>query len=451
MLNLNQIWNNVLMETEPKVPTLVYDAYIKSLTPVGIYKDRLILMSSSSSIKNIIDQKYLEYIKAATNTVFPSLMDVDIITENDMANLAPVQKEVDIPVTENFVKHTEDARQFKSEYTFENFVVGKSNEYAYAVSCAVAENPGKQYNPLFIWGGVGLGKTHLLHAIGNAVNKTMPEKRTLYVSCETFTNEMIAVIRNDDQNVKKKFRKKYRNVDVLMIDDIQSLAGKESTQEEFFNVFNELYLAEKQIIICSDRPPKEINIAERLKTRFSMGIIADVQPPNLETRIAILQKKCIARKQYVNMEVLNMIAEKITTNIREMEGVLTRIISFANLVGGDCNNMDIVNDALKDYTDSSKEMVTMDNIVDATCEYYKVEKQALLGKKRNKEIVVPRQICIYIITDILSIPLMSIGEYFGGRDHTTVMHARDKISEEIKTNPSIAAQVKDIRDKIYNR
>ena len=451
MLNLNQIWNNVLMETEPKVPTLVYDAYIKSLSPVGIYKDRLILMSTSSSIKNIIDQKYKEFIKKATNSVFPSLIDVDIIVEDDLAHLAPVEKEVDIPVNENFVKNTEDARQFKSEYSFENFVVGKSNEYAYAVSCAVAENPGKQYNPLFIWGGVGLGKTHLLHAIGNAVNKKMPEKKTLYVSCEAFTNEMIEVVRGEDQSAKKKFRKKYRNVDVLMIDDIQSLAGKEGTQEEFFNVFNELYLAEKQIIICSDRPPKEINIAERLKTRFSMGIIADIQPPNLETRIAILQKKCIARKQYVNMEVLSMIAEKITTNIREMEGVLTRIISYASLVGGDCNNMDIVNNALKDYSDSSKEMVTMDNVVDATCEYYKVDKQSLLGKKRNKEIVVPRQVCIYIITDILSIPLMSIGEYFGGRDHTTVMHARDKISEEIKTNPSIAAQVKDIRDKIYNR
>ncbi|MCM1042697.1 MAG: chromosomal replication initiator protein DnaA [Corallococcus sp.] len=451
MLSLNQIWNNILIETESKVSTLGYDLYINTLKPVGIYKDRIILLAENATLKGIVEKKYKEFIKKSTSSVFPSLVDVEIITEEDVPNLCNVEKEVDIPVSNNFVKETEDVNQFRSEYTFDSFVVGKSNEYAYAVASAVAETPGTKYNPLFVWGGVGLGKTHLLHAIGNYINRNQPEKKTLYVTSENFTNEMIEALRDNDVNAKKDFRAKYRNVDVLMIDDIQFLANKEGTQEEFFHTFNELYLADKQIIICSDRPPKEINIAERLKTRFSTGIIADIQPPNLETRIAILQKKCIAKKQHVDMKILTLIAEKITSNIRDMEGILTRIISYASLVGGDCNDMNIVNDALKDYADSSNEIVTIDNIVDATCDYFKLDKAALVGKKKNKEIVIPRQICIYLITDILSIPLISIGQYFGGRDHTTVMHARDKISEEIKTNGVIAAQVKDIRDRIYNR
>ena len=220
-----------------------------------------------------------------------------------------------------------------------------------------------------------------------------------------------------------------------------------------FHTFNELYLADKQIILSSDRPPKEIKIEERLKTRFATGVIADIQPPNLETRIAILQKKCSNKGYAINIRVLTLIAEKITNNIREMEGMLNRIISYSTLVGGDPNDMNIVNDALRDYADASSDIITIDQVVKATCEYFRVRREDLIGKKKNKEIVVPRQICIYLICDILgqSVPLASIGEYFGGRDHTTVMHARDKISEEIKTNDITASQVKDIRDKIYNR
>ena len=456
MLKINQIWNNILLEAEAKTPsTLAYDLYINSLQPVGIYKDRLILLTVNRAIKNIVDNNYKTILKSCTNMVFPSLIDVEIITEEDLPHLGNVQQEVDIPVSANYVSDTEEKVSFVSQYTFENFVVGKSNEYAEAVARAIADNPGTKYNPVFLWGGVGLGKTHLMHAIGNHLQRNFPEKKIMYVACDQFINEFIESVRDtsNDSSSMKNFRDKYRKLDVLMMDDVQFLANKDSTQEEMFHTFNELYLANKQIILSSDRPPKEIKIEERLKTRFGMGVIADIQAPDLETRIAILQKKCNNKGYTLNIKVLSLIAEKITNNIREMEGMLNRIISYSTLVGGDPNDMNIVNDALRDYADSSNDIITIDHVVNATCEYFRVKKEDLIGKKKNKEIVVPRQICIYLICDIMgtSMPLIKIGEYFGGRDHTTVMHARDKISEEIKTNDVTAAQVKDIRDKIYNR
>lgn len=454
MLKINQIWSNILLETEAKVSTLAYDLYINSLQPVGVYRDRLILLAETRALKNIVENNYKETLKKCTNVVFPSILDIEIITEDDLPNVGKVEKEVDLPVSSSYVSIVEDKAVFVSQYTFENFVVGKSNEYAAAVAKTVAENPGKKYNPVFLWGGVGLGKTHLMHAIGNFLQRNYPEKKIMYVTCDQFVNEFIESLHDtSNSNAMKNFRAKYRKLDVLMMDDVQFLAKKEGTQEEMFHTFNELYLADKQIILSSDRPPKEIQIEERLKTRFATGVIADIQPPNLETRIAILQKKCNAKGYNLNIKVLSLIAEKITNNIREMEGMLNRIISYSTLVGGDPNDMNIVNDALRDYADASNDIITIDHVVNATCEYFRVKRDELIGKKRNKEIVVPRQICIYLICDLLgeSVPLVSIGEYFGGRDHATVIHARDKISEECKHNDVIASQVKDIRDKIYNR
>ena len=454
MLKINQIWNNILLETEAKTSTLAYDLYINSLQPVGIRRDRLILLAETRAIKNIVDNNYKSVLRSCTNMVFPSIIDVEIITEEDLAHVDNVEKEVDIPVSANYVTDTEEKANFVSQYTFENFVVGKSNEYAEAVSRAVADNPGNKYNPVFLWGGVGLGKTHLMHAIGNRLQRNFPEKKIMYVTCDQFVNEFIESLHDtSNADAMKNFRAKYRKLDVLMMDDVQFLANKEGTQEEMFHTFNELYLADKQIILSSDRPPKEIKIEERLKTRFATGVIADIQPPDVETRIAILQKKCNAKGYTLNIRVLSLIAEKITNNIREMEGMLNRIISYSTLVGGDPNDMNIVNDAVRDYADASNDIITIDHIVQATCDYYHVKREDLIGKKKNKEIVVPRQICVYLICDILgqSMPLSSIGEYFGGRDHTTVMHARDKISEECKSSDVTASQVKDIRDKIYNR
>ena len=444
-----------MLETEAKTTTLAYDLYINTLEPVGIYHDRLILLAETRALKNIVNNNYKDVLRRSTNAVFPSIIDIEIITEDELPHVSSnVEKEVDIPVSNNYVVETEAKVNFMSQYTFENFVVGKSNDYAEAVARAVADNPGSKYNPVFLWGGVGLGKTHLMHAIGNSLQRNFPEKKIMYVTCDQFVNEFIESLHDTgNPNAMKNFRAKYRKLDVLMMDDVQFLANKEGTQEEMFHTFNELYLADKQIILSSDRPPKEIKIEERLKTRFATGVIADIRPPDLETRIAILQKKCNTKGYNLNIKVLSLIADKITNNIREMEGMLNRIISYSTLVGGDPNDMDIVADALRDYADASSDIITIDHIVKATCDYFGVKKEDLVGKKKNKEIVIPRQICIYLICDILgtSVPLLKIGEFFGGRDHTTVMHARDKISEECKTNDVTAAQVKDIRDKIYNR
>ena len=455
MLKISQIWTNILLETESKVTTLAYDLYINALEPVGIRHDRLILLAETRALKNIVNNNYKDVLRRSTNVVFPSIIDIEIITEDELTHVSNnVEQEVDIPVSANYVAETEDKVNFVSQYTFENFVVGKSNDYAEAVARAVADNPGSKYNPVFLWGGVGLGKTHLMHAIGNRLTRNFPEKKIMYVACDQFVNEFIESLHNTrNPDAMKNFRAKYRKLDVLMMDDVQFLANKEGTQDEMFNTFNELYLADKQIILSSDRPPKEINIADRLKTRFATGIIADIKPPDLETRIAILQKKCNNKGYNLTIKVLSIIAEKITNNIREMEGMLNRIISYSTLVGGDPNDLDIVADALRDYADASNDIIDIDYVVKCTCEYFDVKKEDLIGKKKNKEVVVPRQICIYLICDILgqSVPLVKIGEYFGGRDHTTVMHARDKISEECKTNDVTASQVKDIRDKIYNR
>lgn len=454
MLKINQIWSNILIETEPKVPTLAYDLYIDSLQPVGMYHDRLILLAETRAVKNIFDHNYKELIKKSATVVFPSIVDVEVVTEEDLPNIGNYQAEVDIPVSDSYVTVVTEKVNFVSSYTFENFVVGKSNEYAEAVAHAVAECPGNKYNPLYIWGGVGLGKTHLMHAIGNSIQRNYPEKKIMYVPCDQFVNEFIEALRDTTKpNAMKEFRSKYRKLDVLMMDDVQFLANKQSSQEEMFHTFNELYLSDKQIILSSDRPPKEINIEERLKTRFATGVIADIQPPDLETRIAILQKKSGAKGYQLNIKVLSLIAERITNNIREMEGMLNRIISYSTLVGGDPNDMNLVNDALRDYADSSKDIITVDQIVDETCNYFGVSKEDVLGKKKTKDVVLPRQIAMYLICDILgqSMPLANVGEYFGGRDHTTVIHARDKISEDTKSNEAISSQVKDIRDRLFNR
>ncbi len=281
--------------------------------------------------------------------------------------------------------------------------------------------------------------------------KSKPKFKTLYVSCEKFTNELIEAIR-DTSEAKKAFREKYRSCDVLMIDDIQFVSKTDATQEELFHTFNDLYSAEKQIIISSDRPPKEIqHLEDRLRTRFAWGMIADIKPPDLETRIAILQKKASEQNANVSNDILKVIANNVQTNIRDMEGLLTRVISYASLINHSVIDMDVVKEALKDYTDDQKEMISVDNIIDAVTEYFSIDKEALVGKKKNKEIVEPRQICIYLITEFLTLPLVKIGEVFGGRDHTTILHARNKIEEQCKTDGRISVYVKDLKDMLLKK
>lgn len=456
MAGLNQIWNNILSEVEPQVSALTFDLWIKTLEPICVYKDRLILLTQTEAHCNIVKNRFHPMIKNASIKTLPSLIDVEIITPDLLPSFEQYQ-EYETPITTK--NDAEDERaDFILSYTFENFVIGKSNQFAAAVCLAVAEKvatqkPSLKYNPLFLYGGVGLGKTHLMHAIGNYIREANSQVKPIYVSSERFTNQLIDAIRNTSSSDSiKEFRNKYRNADVLMIDDIQFISKTPSTQEEIFHAFNDLYLAGKQIIISSDRPPKEIApLEERLRTRFTSGVIADIGQPDLEMRVAILQKCCAAEKVNIDTSILTMIAERITTNVRDLKGLLTRVISYATLTEGDINNAEVVESAIKDYTQDAQEVLTMDNIAQKVCDYYRVDIKDLKGKKKNKEVVVPRQVCIYLITEFMSVPLINIGEFFGGRDHTTVMHARDKISEQIKLNKVLANQIKDLKDFMLRR
>ncbi len=422
-----------------------FDTLVETTVPVSITDGKLILCTNSEVSKSLVQKRFAQQIRLAMQMVLPMLDDVEFITEAQK-DLYINKEEVLRPVCHNF-----EETVFIKKYTFDNFVVGKSNEFVAAAARAVSEAPGKKFNPLFIYGGVGLGKTHLLHAIGNHLMKSKPKFKTLYVSCEKFTNELIEAIR-DTNEAKKAFREKYRSCDVLMIDDIQFVSKTDATQEELFHTFNDLYSAEKQIIISSDRPPKEIqHLEDRLRTRFAWGMIADIKPPDLETRIAILQKKASEQNANVSNDILKVIANNVQTNIRDMEGLLTRVISYASLINHSVIDMDVVKEALKDYTDDQKEMISVDNIIDAVTEYFSIDKEALVGKKKNKEIVEPRQICIYLITEFLTLPLVKIGEVFGGRDHTTILHARNKIEEQCKTDGRISVYVKDLKDMLLKK
>ena len=353
-------------------------------------------------------------------------------------------------VNDNFA---EEKCMFNSKYTFDNFIVGKSNQFCYAAARAVAENPGQKLNPLFIYGGVGLGKTHLLHAIGNYLKQNNPKLKIQYVTCEKFTNDYIESLgTNKEKGTVKgtaEFREKYRNLDVLMVDDIQFISKRTSTQEEFFHTFNDLYQQNKQIIISSDRPPKEIETLEdRLRSRFSSGLIQDIQAPDFETRVAILRKKAQLERYFIDDDVIEFIAEKVDTNIREMEGLLSKVYFFATLLGKKSASIEEAREAFKEQLDVQKEKLTPQTIIQTVCDYYGIEYNEITGKKKSKEIVEPRMIAIYLISDMMDIPLISIGRLFGGRDHTTIIHSRDKISELLKRDHKTKTIINDLKKQI---
>ncbi|MEG1528279.1 MAG: chromosomal replication initiator protein DnaA [Clostridia bacterium] len=453
MISVKQVWEQILKEIEKKMSALPFDLFISTLEPICIYKEKtLVLLVSTEANLNIIQKRHATAIKEATKKAYPSINDVQYIL-NDEVSMYEKFRDAMQEAPTFFDEQNQDCVNFYRAYTFDNYVVGKSNEYASAVARAVAEKPGSKYNPLFIYGGVGLGKTHLMHAIGNYYTQNNKNLKVAYVSAEKFTNDLIESFRDKcDIDAKKDFRNKYRNLDCLMIDDIQFIAKTNSTQEEIFHTFNDLYLAGKQIIISSDRPPKEIALLEeRLRTRFESGVLADIAQPDLEMRIAILQRMCATENVNINNEVLQIIAERVTNNVRDLKGLLTKVLSYAPLIGRDYNDTEVVLSALKDYSNDKNEVITLERIIEEICNYYGVKEAELVGKKKNKEIVMPRQVAIYLVTEFLTMPLTAIGEYFGGRDHTTIMYARDKISSSIKENASIEKQVKDVKDLILKR
>ncbi len=446
MQDLSSLWQAVLDKLELTVSNVSFVMWFRPLKVVDFVDNKKLVISANSiSAKNQILRNYFDKLSKAVSDIFGENVEIEVLDQNEEIEYIKVNgektKEKEIEVTKN---------PFNPKYTFDNFVVGKSNQFVYAAARAVAEHPGEKFNPLFIYGGVGLGKTHLLHAIGNYIKEFNPNLNVLYVTCEQFANDYIESLGSMSTTKSKavlEFRTKYRNLDVLMVDDIQFISKKTSTQEEFFHTFNELYQNNKQIIITSDRPPKDIEtLADRLRSRFTCGLIQDIQSPDLETRIAILRKKCQLEKYVIDDDVIDLIAEKINTNIRELEGMLSKVYFLATLSNKHSATMEEALEAFNGQIEEDKnEGLSPDDIIDTVCKYFDITRQDIVGKKKSKDVVEPRMIAIYLINEILEIPLVSIGKIFGGRDHTTIMHSRDKISDELKTSHKIKSFVSEIK------
>ena len=456
MINIEEFWEDAKDGLSISIQAISFEVWIDTLKPVCFVDNAVVLETISANAKRTIDNKYLDTIKEVVKNLNPSITDVIIILPSQRDEF--LEKQSVFINNEGFVTKEPPAQKnkkkspFLEKYSFENFVEGKSNAFALAACKTVAEDPGKKFNPLFIYSGVGLGKTHLLHAIGNLIYKQTPHLNVLYVSAETLVTELISVIRNKSNEENNKFREKYRSCDVLMIDDIQFLIGKDATQEAFFHIFNDLYHENKQIIITSDRSPKDLTTLEdRLRTRFSWGLTVDIQVPDMETRVAILKNKAAQMKFNLSNDVAEFIAENATSNIRELEGLLNKIVFFSSLTNNVINTRELASEALSDFIEEKKETIDTSDIVGAVCKYYKITTEDMFSKKRTKNLVEPRMIAIYLITDMLSLPLVQIGEIFGGRDYTTVIHARDKITDEIKTNARIRITVADIKNMLLNR
>jgi chromosomal replication initiator protein len=421
------LWNKVLNEIRNEIGSTSFDIWFSMLS-YQYTNDHIMYINVPNSLtKEWIESRYLSLINKKLNHLSDQPLTVALTTE---------------PVTENNLSNL----TLNPKYTFDTFVIGNSNHFAHAACYAVAESPSKAYNPLFIYGGVGLGKTHLMQAIGHHILSKNPKATVTYVSSEQFTNELIGSIRDDNTS---GFRNKYRNIDVLLIDDIQFLAGKERTQEEFFHTFNTLYEANKQLVISSDRPPRNIpTLEDRLRSRFEWGLITDIQPPDLETRVAILRKKAQMDNLNIPYEILDYIANYIVSNIRELEGALIRLVAYTTLTKKELN-ITTATEALKDILPSPpQKKVSIETIQQIVASHYKIDVKEINSKKRNKRLVEPRQIAMFLCRKFTDASYPHIGSCFGGRDHTTVIHANDKIAKDIQDNKELASIIEELCKKI---
>ena len=447
MENYEVLWKNALVEMEKTISRITFTTFIEKLTPIDIIGSTIVLKAESALFANTA-VRMSDKINEAFIAANTGITDFKIYVGNSSTPFYSSDKGDEAAPSSTAID---------PKFTFDNYVVGNSNRYVFAAAKAVAEAaPDKSYSPLFIYGASGLGKTHILHAIANYIKEANPKLNVLYATCEKFTNDLINTIRqgkafSSDSN--EKFRKRYRSVDVLLIDDVQFLARKQSTQEEFFHTFNEIDSQGKPIILSADCPPKDIELlTERLQTRFSGGLMAQVIEPDVETKIAILQRKAENKKFVLPLEVAEFLAEQGDHDVRSLEGLLNKVL-FASQLMEMPITIDLAREALNmaKPTDEKEEVLTTTEIINAVCNFYKISKSDLIGKKKNKELVEPRQICTYLITELMNIPLVSVGQAMGGRDHTTVIYARDKIAELLKTNPQIATEVNDLKNLILKK
>ena len=446
---IQEKWPEILnmVRTEHDLSPIAFTTWLEPLQVYKVEGNTVTIIVPSGTIGvDYINKRYLLPLQVAIVEATGKNYQISLVLPEDIQDeIQETVKEEDSSLNENIVKAGLNPR-----YTFDTFVVGSNNKMAHAASLAVAESPGEAYNPLFIYGGVGLGKTHLMHSIAHFVLQKNPSSKVLYVTSETFTNELIDSIRNGNNSTMSKFREKYRDIDVLLIDDIQFIIGKESTQEEFFHTFNALHGAKKQIVISSDKPPKDMEILEdRLRSRFEWGLIVDISSPDYETRMAILRKKEELDGYSIDNEVIEYIARNVKSNIRELEGSLNKIMAYANLEKSEIN-LALAEKVLKDIiSPNEKRVITPELITDIVAEHFDLTPGDIVGNKRNSKVVFPRQIVMYLCRHMTDTTLKNIGQYLGGRDHTTIMNGINKIEAELETSES-TREVLDILKKKIN-
>jgi chromosomal replication initiator protein len=454
MNHAEELWSQTLAEVQKKISKPSYETWLKTTRAHSLHEDQLVIIARSEFERDWLENNYADFISNMIKDLTGSTVRIKfIVQQQDQPEDVDVNVAFQKPQPNNGrTNHRSDREQpqynvnLNAKYTFDSFVVGAGNRFAHAASLAVAEAPAKAYNPFFIYGGVGLGKTHLMQAFGQYIIEHNPHAKVVYTTSEKFTNEFINAIVD---NKTTEFRNKYRKVDVLLIDDIQFLAKKEQTQEEFFHTFNTLHEETRQIVISSDRPPKEIpTLEDRLRSRFEWGLITDITPPDLETRIAILRKKAKAEMLDIPNEVMVYIANQINTNIRELEGALIRVVAYSSLVNTDITT-DLAAEALKDIMPANQpKVITIERIQQVTAEHFGLNVADLKAKKRTKTIAFPRQIAMYLSRDLTEASLPKIGQEFGGRDHTTVIHAFEKIKKSKSMDQTLEKTIQNLTETI---
>jgi chromosomal replication initiator protein len=422
---LESLWSRMLIALATKVPPAALDSWLRPCRLTAVEGDHMKIAAPNTYTRDWLHQHHTESLQAAAREVLGGNPRISLDIDRDAPSPVASPNALELPVA---------APGLSVRYTFDSFVVGNSNQFAQAACQAVAELPSRAYNPLFIYGGVGLGKTHLLHAVGHQIARLYPHLRLLYLSSERFTNDLINAIRYDRT---AEFRAKYRTIDLLLIDDIQFISGKERTQEEFFHTFNDLYEARKQIVVSSDAAPKEIpDLEERLRSRFEWGLLADIQPPDFETRVAILKKKAEIERVRLPDDVAYLIAGRIKANIREIEGSLTRMIAFCSLSGRDMS-VELAQEVLADLWGEEERVITMDHIQRKVAEFFGIKLSDMRAKNRTKSVAFPRQIAMYLSRQLTHASLSDIGRAFGGKDHTTVIHAVSKLQTMLQEDPKL--------------
>ncbi len=447
---MKEQWDNIkeTVRKEYDLSDVSFRTWIEPLKFYNVENDvvNILIPSNQTHALSYISSKYKSYFQVTITEMFEHDYDISFVLETDIENRTGTNT---VNTTNPIYNINSEKANLNPKYKFDTFVVGSNNKLAHAASLAVAESPGVVYNPLYLYGGPGLGKTHLMHSIGHFVLENNPNEKVLYVTSEQFTNEVIESIRSGNSAAMTKLREKYRTVDVLLIDDIQFIIGKESTQEEFFHTFNALHSAGKQIIISSDKPPKEMETLEdRFRSRFEWGLIADIQPPDYETRMAILQKNAEIYDKEIDNEIIQYIATNIKSNIRELEGAFKKVIASARLNKAEIT-LALAEDSLKDmiYPDKPKE-VTPQLIINVVSDHYHITPDDIVSKKRNSEFVIPRQVAMYLIRTMTATSLENIATLLGKKDHTTIIHGIKKIKEELSTNTELQSQLEIIKKKI---